>query len=228
MTAPAEAVTNARLVGPEADVTSDHRRRDDWAFVQRLRRREPAAFSELLSRHHGSLLRTALVFVSSRAVAEEVVQETWLALLDGIDRFEGRSQLKTWLFGVLINRAKTRATRERATAFVSLSEGAAEHDSAVPPERFRSSGSWAAPVRNWELDSPERRLMNQEALQRLEAALAALPPAQKAVVILHDIEGLEPADICNALAISEANQRVLLHRARSRLRAALENHMDGK
>ncbi|MCC6215997.1 MAG: sigma-70 family RNA polymerase sigma factor [Polyangiaceae bacterium] len=195
-------------------------------LLRRLRARDEAAFAQVIDRHHGSLLRFALGFVRSRAVAEEVVQETWLAVLDGLGSFEGRSSFKTWLFRILANRAKTRGAREqRSVPFSAFADPAEPDAPAVDPSRFRPDGGWAAPPERWDADTPERRLQTREALRCLEEALESLAPAQRTVLTLRDIEGLDSAEVCNILEITETNQRVLLHRARSRLRAALEAHL---
>ncbi|MEO8601068.1 MAG: sigma-70 family RNA polymerase sigma factor [bacterium] len=201
----------------------------DLALVAQLRARSPEAFSDLIDRYHGPLLRLALVFVPSRAVAEEVVQETWVGVLDGLDRFEGRSTLKTWIFRILTNRAKTRGVREsRTIPFSAFADQDGNHEPAVEAARFQANGMWGVPPRRWEDDTPEKLLMTQQAMQHLEVAIAALPPNQRAVVTLRDIDGLESDEVCNVLEISETNQRVLLHRARSKLRAALEEYVERK
>jgi RNA polymerase sigma-70 factor (ECF subfamily) len=165
--------------------------------------------------------------VSSRAVAEEVVAETWLAVYTGLERFEGRSSLKTWLFRILTNKAKTRGQREsRTVPFSALADGD-EGETAVDVERFlgpdsRHPGGWAAPPRG----VPEERLLAREARERIEAAIAALPPSQRTVITLRDVEGLSAEEACNILGVSETNQRVLLHRARSKVRAAFERYLE--
>jgi RNA polymerase sigma-70 factor (ECF subfamily) len=169
-----------------------------------------------------------MLYVSSRAVAEEVVQETWLAVLTGLERFEGRSTLKTWLFRILTNKAKTRGQREgRTLPFSALATDGDEDQTAVDVDRFlgpdsRHVGHWAAPPRG----VPEERLLAAEARERIEAAIAALPDNQRAVITLRDIEGLSAEEACNVLGVSETNQRVLLHRARSKVRAAFEQYLE--
>lgn len=202
---------------------------DDLALLERLRMRDAEAFSELLDRYHGPLLRLALLFVPSRAVAEEVVQETWVGVLDGLDRFEGRSSVKTWIFRILTNRAKTRGIRENRTVpFVSLTDQEGDHEAAVEAARFKPNGMWGIPPRRWEDDTPETFAMTQQALELLEVAVATLPANQRVVVTLRDIDGLDSDEVCNVLEISETNQRVLLHRARSKLRAMLEEYVEQK
>jgi RNA polymerase sigma-70 factor (ECF subfamily) len=181
-----------------------------------------------------SMLRVAQMYVPSRAVAEEVVQETWLGVLNGIDRFEGRSTLKTWIFRILVNRAKTRGERERRTVpFASLASQemaedfeAVDADRFVPPDAAEGALSWAAPPRRWQ-DSPESSLSSKETLAVAEAAIEKLPPMQRLVITMRDLEGWDGPSVSNALEISETNQRVLLHRARSKVRAALEEYLDG-
>lgn len=198
----------------------------DADVLQRLRAGDPAAFTELLACYHGALLRLALAYVSSRAVAEEVVQETWVGVLDGLGAFEGRSSLKTWIFRILANRAKTRGLRERRSVpFSGLSGLDGDDEPSVPPERFRANGMWGAPPRRWEDDAADQLSMNRQALGQLERALAQLPPNQRVVVTLRDLDGLDAAEVCNVLGITETNQRVLLHRARAKLRATLEDFL---
>jgi RNA polymerase sigma-70 factor (ECF subfamily) len=178
-----------------------------------------------VTRHHASLKRVARAYVSTDAVAEEVVQDTWLAVIGGIDRFEQRASLKTWIFHILANKAKTRGTRERRTVpFASLA-GAGEDEPAVSPDRFQRDGDawpghWATPPRPWE--DPDRRLQSLEARERLRDAIGALPAAQQAVLTLRDVEGLEAEEVCALLDLSPGNQRVILHRARAKVRDALE------
>ena len=202
---------------------------DDAAVVAALRRGDEAAFTDLVTAYSASLLRLAQDFVRTRSVAEEVVQETWLAVLNGIDRFEGRSSLKTWLFRILVNKAKTRGVREART--VPFSALAVEGDErAVPEERFRGPddlwpGHWASPPRA--LDTvPEQRLLAREARERIAEALETLPDSQRVVVTLRDVAGWDSDEVCEALGLSEGNQRVLLHRGRAKLRAALERYIE--
>jgi RNA polymerase sigma-70 factor (ECF subfamily) len=186
----------------------------DADLVTRLRAGDERAFVEVVDRYHTTLLRFALGFVPSAAVAEEVVQETWLAVVRGIDRFEGRSSLKTWLFRIVANRARTVGVRERRQS----SEG---HHPAVDPARFGGDGAWVVPPETWTDDVVERLVAGQEA-ERIKACLAGLPDGQRQVVLLRDVEGLSSREVCDVLGLSEVNQRVLLHRGRSRVRQALE------
>jgi RNA polymerase sigma-70 factor (ECF subfamily) len=184
-----------------------------------------------VERYHASLVRLALLYVPNRAVAEDVAQEAWLGVLQGIGRFEARSSLKTWLFRILTNRAKTRGQREaRSIPFSSLGRPADEADEpAVDPERFLGTeaeypGHWAALPRRWE-GSPEEWLLSGETRALVIEAIEALPPSQREVITLRDVEGWSSEEVCNVLNLSETNQRVLLHRARSRVRRALEEYL---
>jgi RNA polymerase sigma-70 factor (ECF subfamily) len=206
---------------------------DDQELVEALRRGDEAAFAHLLDRYHASLVRLAQLYVSNRAVAEEVAQETWLGLVRGIQRFEGRASLKTWLFRILTNIAKTRAQREaRSIPFSALWAPTAEAaESAVDPARFRPAdypvwaGHWAADPQSWEA-VPEARFLSKETRAYIQQAIDALPPSHREVITLRDVEGWSSEEVCNALGISETNQRVLLHRARSKVRRALEKYLD--
>jgi len=179
------------------------------------------------------MLRVAMMYVSTRAVAEEVVQEAWLGVFAGLDRFEGRSSLKTWVFRILTNTAKTRGEREgRSVPFSSLTGDDQEDEGAVDADRFlgpdhRWAGHWASSPRN-PRDVPEERLLAGEARERIAAAVEALPDNQRAVITLRDIDGFDAEDACEILGISEGNQRVLLHRARAKVRATLEGYLDAE
>jgi RNA polymerase sigma-70 factor (ECF subfamily) len=194
--------------------------------LDRLRAGESAAFTELVGRHGGALLRLATTFLKDRSVAEEVVQDTWLAALDGLDAFEGRSSLRTWLFSILANRARTRAVREGRSVPWSSLEGETDGP-AVDPSRFHADGHWIEAQRRWSEEDPERLVAGAQTRATIERAIAALPPAQRAVVVLRDVEGLETEEICNLLGLSVTNQRVLLHRARARLREGLAEYLGG-
>jgi RNA polymerase sigma-70 factor, ECF subfamily len=201
---------------------------DDEQLVAALRAGDETAFAEVVRDWHSSLLRVAQIFVPSRAVAEEVVQETWLRVLGALDRFEGRSSLKTWVFRILVNTAKTRAQREgRTIPFSALQDASRLQEASVEPERFlpdddpRHPGAWASPPR----DLPEDRLLAAETREVIAAAIDRLPASQRAVISLRDIEGWSSDEVRNALDISEVNQRVLLHRARSRVRRELEEYL---
>jgi RNA polymerase sigma-70 factor (ECF subfamily) len=201
-------------------------------LVEALRAGDEDAFVELIRRHGGSMLRVARLYVSSRAVAEDVVQETWLAVLTGIDRFEGRSSFKTWLFQILTNRAQTRAAKERRSVPFSalIDEELAAEEPSVEADRFRGQGErfawhWTSSPQRW-AELPEARLLAHETISIVEQAAASLPPAQRAVVTLRDIVGWDADEVCQVLGISAANQRVLLHRARTKVRKALERHLE--
>lgn len=201
---------------------------EDRRVVEALRAGDEAAFMKLMREYGPMMLRVALMYVSTRAVAEEVVQDAWIGVFNGIGRFEARSSLKTWIFRILTNTAKTRAQREgRSIPFSSITSPDGEDGGAVDPERFLGSGErfpghWGTPPRRW---GPDERLLSAEAQGVVDAAIAKLPPAQQAVITMRDVEDLDPEDVCNALDITETNQRVLLHRARSKVRQALEEYM---
>jgi RNA polymerase sigma-70 factor (ECF subfamily) len=201
-------------------------------LVAALKRRDEMAFMMLLQRYQSQLFRLALVYCRTRELAEEVVQDTWLGVIQGIDRFEGRASFKTWLFQILVNRARTRAVKEgRTLSFSSLAEETeADSQPAVPAERFRTlddpwPNNWAVPPHSWG-ESPDAVLLGAETMELVQRAIAQLPGAQQQVITLRDVEGWSSDDVCNVLGISETNQRVLLHRARSRVRAALEAHFE--
>ena len=206
---------------------------DDGHVIEALRRGDEGAFARLVDQHHASLCRVARLYVSDRAVAEEVVQDTWLGVIQGIWAFEGRSSLKTWIFRILINRAKTRAAREgRTVPFARFDAEANVAEAAVGPGRFEPAdhptmaGHWARPPRDVGA-CPEIWLLAQEARQHLERAIAVLPERQRLVIILRDVEGRSTEEICNALGFQETNVRVLLHRARAKVRVALEPYLEG-
>jgi len=203
----------------------------DAALVDGLRRGDEEAFRLLVDRYHGSMLRVARGYVATREAAEDVVQETFVAIIQGIGRFEGRASLKTWLFRILVNRAKTRGEREaRTLPMASLAAEVGGDEPAVDPDRFiasgRGAGCWGSPPSSGHL--PEAAALAAEAGQQLLAAIDALPPAQRAVITLRDVQGLSAVEVCGLLEISEVNQRVLLHRARSKTRAALERYLDDR
>jgi RNA polymerase sigma-70 factor (ECF subfamily) len=201
----------------------------DASLLAALRAGDEEAFATLVMRYHASLKRVARAYVSTDAVAEEVVQDTWLAAIRGLNRFEQRATIKTWLFHILANQAKTRGVRERRTVpFASLARAGGD-EPAVSPDRFQREGDawpghWAMPPRPWE--DPERRLASLEAREQLRAAIAALPTTQQAVLTLRDVEGLEAEEVCDLLDLSAGNQRVILHRARARVRADLERYFE--
>ena len=198
-------------------------------LIARLRAGDEQAFEALVAGLYGTMLTVARTYVKDRAVAEEVVQETWLAVVNGLDRFEGRSSLKTWILSILVNQAKTRGTREaRTVPFASL---APDDDApAVDPERFRGpheqyTGGWRAFPSRW--NAADEVVQDRETIRVAMRAIAELPLTQQTVIRMRDVEGYSSEEVCATLDVSEANQRVLLHRARSRVRSALERHIDG-
>jgi RNA polymerase sigma-70 factor, ECF subfamily len=192
----------------------------DAELLRRLRAGDEQAFVALVERYHGSMLRLAVSFVPSRAVAEEVVQETWLAMLRGLAGFEGRSSLKTWLFTILVNRARSAGVRE------SRSVPVADTGPVVDASRFGPGGAWASPPEHW-IEEAESRVDAAKLGELLRLAISGLPARQREVVLLRDVEGLTSAEVCAVLSISEANQRVLLHRGRGKLRQVLEAELGG-
>ncbi len=193
---------------------------------RRLRSGDETAFTELVQAHHGAMVRLAMSFVRTRAAAEEVTQDSWLGVLSGLDRFEARCSLKSWILRIVGNKARTRAVRDvRSTPFSAL--GAPEEDASPELEsRFDADGTWAVPPRPWAADTPERVLLHGEAIRVVQRTLEELPALQRAVVQLRDLDGLDALDVCNILEISETNQRVLLHRGRMRLRETLERYLN--
>lgn len=191
---------------------------DDAELLAALRAGDEAAFLALVDRHQAMLLRLASSFVSSSAVAEEVVQDTWVGVLRGIDGFAGRSSFKTWLLRILVNRARSTGVREGRSVAVG------DAGPVVDRARFDASGAWMSPPQHWVEDSDDR-LLAESLASRIEAVLDELPVRQREVVLLRDVDGLTSQEVCDVLHISEGNQRVLLHRGRSRLREALESEL---
>jgi RNA polymerase sigma-70 factor (ECF subfamily) len=195
---------------------------DENALVAALRAGDERAFARLVDDYSPAMRRLALGFVRTPALADDVVQESWVGVLRGLGRFEGRSTLRTWIFGIVANVARTRAVREaRSAPFSSLAGG---DDPSVEPDRFFGPdgpypGHWSAPPEPW------RALADAEARGVIERAIALLPPQQRQVISLRDVEGWDSDEVCNVLELSETNQRVLLHRARSKVRAALEEYL---
>jgi RNA polymerase sigma-70 factor (ECF subfamily) len=201
---------------------------DDSQLVAALLAGDEASFARLVREWHPSMLRVARIFVPSRAIAEDVVQETWLRVLGALDRFEGRSSLKTWVFRVLVNTAKTRAQREgRVLPFSALNDPGRIPEAAVDADRFRPEddprypGHWSVPPR----ELPEERLLAAETRELIARAIDSLPATQAAVIRLRDVDGWSSEEVRNALDITEVNQRVLLHRARAKVRQALEDYL---
>ena len=213
-------------------VNLEQQERDDTVLIDALRLGDERAFALLVDRHHVAMLRVARAFVSDPRVAEEVVQDTWLGVLQGVARFEARSTLKTWIFRILTNRAQTRARREgRTIPFSAVWSIDQEPDSpAVDPSRFRAvdqpwTGNWLAPPRTWGSE-PEEGLLSGEVRDEIRRAIDALPASQRLVLVLRDVEGCAAEEVCTILKVSDANQRVLLHRARSAVRRELERYFE--
>ena len=204
---------------------------DEITLVEALRRGDERSFSSLIERHHLPMLRLARVYVSSDAVAEEVVQEAWIGVLNGLDRFEGRASLKTWVMKILVNTAMTRGGREaRSVPFSSLAPADTE-EPAVEPERFRPpgeafAGHWNGYPADWSA-RPDEEVLGRESIDVAKRAIDELPEAQRLVITMRDVAGCSAEEVCDTLDVSAGNQRVLLHRARSHVRGALERHLDG-
>jgi RNA polymerase sigma-70 factor, ECF subfamily len=225
-------VRTVPLTNSGLDLERDVAAAADARIVEALRAGDERMFMALVQEHGPTMLRVASLYVRNRAVAEEVVQEAWLGVLKGLDRFEGRSTFKTWLFRILTNTATTRAVREgRTVPFSSLAAGElAEDEPAVDADRFLSHGDrWAnhwvsSPLRFDDL--PEGRLLSSETVAVARAAIEELPEVQRAVITMRDVAGFSSEDVCDELGLTEGNQRVLLHRARTKVRAALERHLE--
>jgi RNA polymerase sigma-70 factor, ECF subfamily len=227
-------ITAAELSAPaDGDGRGTRASSADLAQVEALRRGDEAAFTSLVQQHHPSLVRVAALYVANHQVAQEVAQDTWLGVLRGIDRFQGHCSLRTWIFRILANRARTRAARAwRTTPFSACTsgddEGAAE--ASVDPDRFfpadhpTQAGRWVSPVQSWD-ELPELQALSQELREHVQAAIELLPSTQRSVITLRDVEGWTSSEVCALLGINEANQRVLLHRARSRVRRVLEQYV---
>jgi RNA polymerase sigma-70 factor (ECF subfamily) len=198
---------------------------DDDALVKALQRGDERVFAELVQRWSGMMLRLALTHVESRAIAEEVVQDSWLTVLRSIDRFERRSALRTWVLGIVVNLARSRARAERrARALASETDGASVDPSRfLPADHPRWPHHWRAEPARWR--TPEDELLAVETRKVLLAAIDILPAAQRDVLVLRDLEGLTGTEVCNILGVTDTHQRVLLHRARSRVRNALERYI---
>ena len=193
----------------------------DAELLGRLRAGDEQTFVALVERYNGSMLRLAASFVPSRAVAEEVVQDTWLAVLRGLPAFQGRASLRTWMFTILVNRARTTGSREQRTIPV------ADAGPVVDASRFGPDGAWSAPPEHW-IEEAEDRIEAEKLGVLLKAAIDGLPGRQREVVLLRDVEGMSSAEVCDVLSISEANQRVLLHRGRGKLRQVLETELGSR
>ena len=199
---------------------------EDAAFVARLRAGDQGSYRELVRRHHTGLVRLARVFCRVHATAEEVVQETWIAVLTGIGGYSGEAPLRAWISGIVVNKARSRAVRDgRVRSFSDFAGRGDDDANGLDPERFTAAGSWADPPALWDGPTPERAAADRELLQHLAEEIESLPEAQRAVVLLRDVEGVDPTEICRMLGITDGNLRVLLHRARTKLRAAIEARM---
>jgi RNA polymerase sigma-70 factor (ECF subfamily) len=195
------------------------------ALLAALRAGDESAFLALVKHHQAAMVRVAIVYAGSRAAAEEVVQEAWVGVLKGLHLFEGRSSLKSWIFRILVNTAKARGLRESRSVPLSSLASADEDEASVPAERFQDhgvwTGHWSQPPSEWNDD----RVASAEIAALAREAIERLPPSQREVMTLRDVEGWDAPDVCELLAISEANQRVLLHRARSKVRAYVEERL---
>ena len=203
-------------------------RDEDAGLLVALRGGDESAFVRLVELHHASLVRVARQYVPTREIAEDVAQEAWLGLLRGLDRFEGRSSLRTYLFRIVMNLARTRGRREARSAPFSSLGGDDEQGPSVDPERFVQApavgaGHWASPIRPWS-GSAEQIALSGEAVQKVYDAIAELPAVQRRVITLRDVEGFSADEVCDLLALSDGNQRVLLHRARTKLRQSLADY----
>ena len=215
-------------------VTSSGLTKAEDTLFARLKRGDERAFDELVNQHHSALIRMAMGYVADREVAEEVVQDTWMAVINSLNRFEGRSSLRTWVCGILIHKAKDRGVREKRhttfSAFESYDDD--DNDEAVDPSRFQQSGEWAGhwafPPQPWDDRTPEKLLASQQAVNAMQRAIEALPATLKDVLILRDVEGVEAKEACEMLNITETNLYVRLHRARERVRQAVETYLGGK
>ena len=230
----AEAITYTESIGhypsisrKSPGVRSSSLTKGEDTVISRLKRGDEGAFDELVNQHHGALIRMAMGYVADREVAEEVVQDTWMAVIGSLDRFEGRSSLRTWVCGILIHKAKDRGVREkRHTTFSAFESYDDDHDEAVDPSRFQQTGElaghWAFPPQPWDDRTPEKLLASQQAVNAMQRAIEALPATLREVLILRDVEGVEAKEVCEMLKITETNLYVRLHRARERVRVAVE------
>jgi len=196
---------------------------DDRRLVAALRAGDEAAFAALVRMYDRALRRFARMFVSTDALADDVVSEVWLAVLTGLDRFEGRSSLRTWIFRIASNIAKTRGVRESRSVPLSSLAGADEDGPTVDPSRFVREGWWTGPLRSWDADAA-RIALDEEAMARIQAEIDRLPDVQRMVITLRDVQGLSSEEVCDLLGLTPGNQRVILHRARAKVRAALEEY----
>jgi RNA polymerase sigma-70 factor, ECF subfamily len=215
------SIGHSSVISPRSQVaTSSGFGKFEATLLARLKHGDEGAFDELVNQHHSALIRLAMGYVADREVAEEVVQDTWMAVIESLDRFEGRSSLRTWICGILIHKAKDRGVREkRHTTFSAF----ASYDD---PSRFQQSGEWAGhwafPPQPWDIQTPEKLLASQQAVNAMQRAIDTLPVTLKDVLILRDVEGVDAKEVCEMLKITETNLYVRLHRARERVRVAVE------
>lgn len=199
---------------------------DEDDLLGRLRAGDEEAFRALVKKHQASLTSVAQSFVGSRATADEIVQDTWLAVIEGLSAFEGRSSLKNWIFAILANKARTRAVRDNRMVAAGSMTGEIEDDQpVVDPSRFDPTGHWAEPPANWDEVTPERVVAGKQIWAHVEEAINQLPAAQRSVMILRHVEQMESDEVQEVLGISAANQRVLLHRARAQVRQLIEERL---
>jgi len=236
----ADATTNTESIGHSPSIsrrsqttTSSGLMKSEDTLMARLRRGDEGAFDELVNQQHGTLIRMAMGYVADREVAEEVVQDTWMAVIGSLNRFEGRSSLRTWVCGILIHKAKDRGVREkRHSTFSAFESYDDDNEEAVDPSRFQQSGEWAGhwvfPPQPWDDQTPEKLLASQQAVNAMQRAIETLPATLKEVLILRDVEGVDAKEVCELLKITETNLYVRLHRARERVRAAVEAHLEGR
>ena len=201
-------------------------------LLARLKRGDEGAFDELVNQHHSALIRMAMGYVADREMAEEVVQDTWMAVIESLNRFEGRSSFRTWVCGILIHKAKDRGVREkRHTTFSAFESYDDDNEEAIDPSLFQQTGEWAGhwafPPQPWDDQTPEKLLASQQAVNAMQRAIEALPATLKEVLILRDVEGVDVKEVCELLKITETNLYVRLHRARERVRAAVETYLSG-
>jgi RNA polymerase sigma-70 factor, ECF subfamily len=227
---PLGRAVRARLTKPPAKLFGVTETQNQ--LLNRLRRGDEHAFESLVNQYHAALIRMATRYVANRSVAEEVVQDTWIAVIDGLHSFEGQSSLSTWIFAILIHKAKDRGIREsRHITFSDFESFDGEKETAVDPSRFHQSGElagqWALPQQPQNEQTPERLLASKQSIEALSKAIDELPPSLQEVIVLRDIEGCESPEICQLLKITETNLYVRLHRARERVRQALETSQVG-
>jgi len=229
----ADAIVYTESMGHNPRVNPSSLTKAEDQRIARLRQGDEGAFAELVDQHHSVLLRIAMGYVGDREVAEEVVQDTWMAVIESLNRFEGRSSLRTWICGILIHKAKDRGVREKRhknfSAFESYDD---EHEEAVDPSRFQQSGEWAGhwafPPQPWNDQTPEKLLASRQAVHAMQRTIETLPATLKEVLILRDVEGVDAKEVCDLLKITETNLYVRLHRARERVRAAVEVYLEGR